>query len=168
MLEVNDIIVHLQYGTGLVTGMRTIKHDGKNREYYCIEIAGGAGTLLIPEDQVDEAELRHALNDTLLIKSEMERPPEELTDNHQLRRTNIEKKIRNNNPKLVIQALRDLVWRQRTGKLTTTDKRLKDSALEQLISELVLSTPMTVDTAQAQVDQIIDNAMQQHLAAANT
>ena len=53
MLEVGDAIVHLRYGAGTVTGTRTVTRDGEERQYYCIEIVNNAGTLLIPQDQID-------------------------------------------------------------------------------------------------------------------
>jgi RNA polymerase-interacting CarD/CdnL/TRCF family regulator len=163
MLEVGDAIVHLRYGAGTVTGTRTITRDGEERQYYCIEIVNDAGTLLIPQDQIDESNLRLALGDTMLIEKEMGNTPEELDDKHQLRQTAIEKKINSRNPRLIVQALRDLSWRQHTGKLTGTDKRLRDSAFEKLADELALSTSMAVETARDRVNQIVENAMQHHI-----
>lgn len=166
MLEVGDAIVHLRYGAGTVTGTRTVTRDGEERLYYCIEIVNNAGTLLIPQDQIDEADLRYALGDTTLIERVMENPPEELDDKHQIRQSAIEKKLHSRNPRLIVQALRDLTWRQYTGRLTGTDKRLRDSAFEKLVNELTLSTSMAADTARDRVNHIIEDAMQHHQASA--
>ncbi len=164
MLEIGDVIVHLRHGAGKVIGTRTFTRNGTERHYYSIEIAGDAGMLYIPQDSVDDSRLRYALDDTSLIKTVMENDPQELADNHQVRRTNIEKKIKSSNPRDVIQALRDLTWRERTDKLTGTDKNLRDNALERLVNELTLSTSMTVEKVHTRINHIIDEAMSNHLS----
>ena len=164
MLEIGDVIVHLRHGAGKVVGTQTFTRNGTEREYYCIEIVGNVGMLYIPQDSVDDSRLRYALDDTSLIEAVMENDPEELDDNHQIRRTDIEKKIKSSNPRDVIQALRDLTWRDRNNKLTGTDQRLRDSALERLVDELTLSTSMTVEKVRARINQITDEAMTHHLA----
>ena len=164
MLEVGDIIVHLRHGAGKVIGTQTFNRNGTDRQYYCIEIAGDAGMLYIPQDSVDDSRLRYALDDTSLIEDVMENPPLELNDNHQMRRTNMEKKIKSSNPRHVIQALRDLTWREHINKLTGTDKRLRETALERLVNELTLSTSMKVEKVRARINEITDEAMTHHMA----
>jgi RNA polymerase-interacting CarD/CdnL/TRCF family regulator len=167
MLEIGDVIVHFRHGAGTVMGTRNIKRGGQERLYYWIEMAGNIGTLYIPKDQVDEDRLRYALHDTSLIQDVMSMMPNELNDHHQLRRNDLEKKIRSGNPQQILQVVRDLTWRQRIGKLTTSDRQMRDTALQQLVEEVALSSSQAVDGVRARIDQIIDTAMQRHLAHHN-
>ena len=74
MLEVGDKVVHLRYGAGTVTRQQELKRQGQPRLHFCIELADATGTLLIPEDAIEDAELRHAMQDTHLIELIMQAP----------------------------------------------------------------------------------------------
>ncbi len=164
MVEVGDKVVHLRYGAGTVTGRQVLKRQGKRRPHFCIELADETGTLLIPEDAIENAELRQAMQDTILIKDVMDDTPDELHDNHRTRQGFIEKKLNSGKPAQITQVLRDLSWRERTGKLTGTDRRLRKNALERLVGEIALGTSSTAEDIQVHIDGIVEDAMQQHLA----
>lgn len=163
MLKVGDKVVHLRYGAGTVTGRQVLKRQGKRRPHYCIELADATGTLLIPEDAIEDAELRQAMQDTCLVEHVMEAPPDKLHDNHRTRQGYIEKKLGSGKPAHIAQVLRDLSWRERTGRLTGTDRRLRKSALDRLVGEIALGASQTSDTIQHRIDSIVDEAMQRHL-----
>ncbi len=164
MLEVGDKVVHLRYGAGTVAGRQVLRRQGKRRPHYCIELADETGTLLIPEDAIDNAELRQAMQDTSLIEDVMIAPPDVLHDNHRTRQGFIEKKLNSGKPDHVAQVLRDLTWRERTGKLTGTDRRLRKNAFERLVGEIALGASRAPEVVQRRIDGIIDDAMQRHLA----
>ena len=164
MVEIGDKVVHLRYGAGTVTGQRVMRRQGIRRPHYEITLADATGTLLIPEDAIEDAELRPALRDTNLIENVMEAPPDALHDNHRTRQGTIEKKLNSGQPVDIAQVLRDLTWRELTGKLTGTDRRLRKSALERLVGEIALGASQTSEAIQTRLDCIVDAAMQRHLA----
>ncbi len=164
MVEVGDKVVHLRYGAGTVDGLRILKRQGKRRPHFCIKLADETGELLIPEDAIESAELRQAMQDTTLIEDVMSDTPDELHDNHRTRQGFIEKKLNSGKPAQITQVLRDLSWRERTGKLTGTDRRLRKNALERLVGEVALGTSSTAEDIQVHIDGIVEDAMQQHLA----
>lgn len=163
MVEVGDKVVHLRYGAGTVTGQRVMRRQGKRRPHYEIRLADETGTLLIPEDAIENAELRQAMQDTRLIEDVMDAPPDELHDNHRTRQGFIEKKLNSGKPAHIAQVLRDLSWRERTGKLTGTDRRLRKNALERLVGEIALGASRTSEDIQDCIDCIVEDAMQRHL-----
>jgi hypothetical protein len=59
--------------------------------------------------------------------------------------------------------LRDLVWLERTHKLTNTDTRLRDSVIQRLSRELALHPSMTVATARQQIEALVNSAITEHL-----
>ena len=61
MFKVGDMIVHQRHGAGTVIEPRTIEHDGQTREYFCIELSGDRGLLMVPRENVNEDEIRPAL-----------------------------------------------------------------------------------------------------------
>jgi RNA polymerase-interacting CarD/CdnL/TRCF family regulator len=168
MFTAGDTIVHQRYGAGTVIGMRTMQRQGEQRSYLCIQMLEKSGTLMIPEDQLETHLLRPALTDTDLIKEVLFMQPEELTDNHRFRQVEIEKKLSNHDPRLIVQVLRDLCWRQQSTSLTSTDKRLQRSALTSLLKELVMNPAYTLAKAEQKLDSLIAQAMLYHQQAIKT
>ena len=167
MFTTGDKIVHQRYGAGTVIGMRTMQRQREKRSYLCIQMLDNAGTLMIPEDQLETKLLRPAMTNTDLIKEVLFSQPEELTDNHRFRQTEIEKKLSHHDPRQVVQVLRDLCWRQQTITLTSTDKRLQKSALTSLVQELVINPAYTLAKAEQKLDSLIEQAMHYHMQSAN-
>jgi RNA polymerase-interacting CarD/CdnL/TRCF family regulator len=145
-----------------------MERQGEKRSYLCIQMLENAGTLLIPEDQLESQMLRPALTNTDLIKEVLFMQPEELTDHHRFRQVEIEKKLSNHDPRLIVQVLRDLCWRQQTSELTSTDKRLQKSALSSLLQELVMSPAYNLGKAEQKLESLIAQAMLYHQQAIKT
>jgi RNA polymerase-interacting CarD/CdnL/TRCF family regulator len=162
MFSAGDTIVHKRYGAGTVIGLRKMERKGQECQYLCVEMIDNAGTLMIPEDQLEEDDMRPALTDTRLIKEILFKEPEELTDHHRSRQMTIEEKLSTHDPRKVTQVLRDLCWRQHITKLTTTDMRLKKSAFTLLMQELMLNSAFTLTKAEQRLDNLIDQAMAHH------
>lgn len=164
MFETGDTIVHTRYGAGTVVGEKKITLDGETRHYICIELTGDRGTLMVQPDEVKPEEVRQTLNSMDIICEVFNMTPEELSDQHRSRQPKLQAKIRSNDPKKIAQALRDLVWRDLTNSLTETDRRIMDSARRKLLQELKISPQ--IESATHKLDNVIDEAMQRHLAKA--
>lgn len=120
--------------------------------------------LMIPVDRLDEAGLRPVTVDDDLIQEIMNNPPEELNDNHRARQSTIETHIKTGKPKLLIRALRDLSWRERTDRLTNADKKLMDRIRKRLIKELSLNSADNRSATRYNLQKIIEEAMDNHAA----
>ena len=166
MFETGDLIVHPRYGAGTIKGMEPLQFDGEERTYYCIELVGDQGRLMIPEERMDGAGLRTAIADVQLIRDIMGEPPQDLANDHRERQAKIETEIATGDPRQIIGALRDLAWRERHGKLTVADGRLKSRVLQMVACELALHLSFDVEIARERLTAIIHNAMQSHQAAA--
>lgn len=163
MFKAGDKIVHQRHGAGTVMEPRVIERDGERKEYFCIELIGDRGMLMIPAANVDSAEIRSAMLDTNLISTIMSKPPAPLSNDHRARQNQLKAQIKTRDPKELAAALRDLCWRERTDKLTFTDAQLKDSAFRLLTQELALNPSFALDTARTQINLIIENTMTAHL-----
>lgn len=163
MFAAGDKIVHSRYGAGTVQNVRCIERDGQEQEYLSIELVEDRGTLLIPSDQLEDAELRPAMQDVALIRKVLRKPPEELADHHRTRQSRIESKLNSGDPRQIAQTLRDLCWREATDRLTHTDTRLKNRALKLLAEELALNPSFALQTAKQRLDNIVDKAIQAHM-----
>ncbi len=163
LFNIDDTVVHKNYGAGVVTEFRMLKRDGGKKRYCCIELVEDRGVLMIAEDQMDDEVLRPALTDFRLISRVLNKTPEELPDNHQSRQLTLKSKLRSGKARQIVQVLRDLSWREQTGHLTPTDSRLKEAAFEKIVQELALGPKLAADTARARLEEMLDKAINTHL-----
>ncbi len=161
MFDIGDTIVHSRYGAGTVVGEKTITLSGEARSYICIQLTGERGTLMVQPEEVDPAEVRMTMDDMSLIRDVFDNAPQEMSDQHRSRQSTLRAKLRSNDPRQVAQALRDLIWRERTASLTNTDRRLMDDARKKLLQELKTSSAIKVATSK--LDRIIEVAMSKHM-----
>ncbi len=163
MFEPGDKIVHARHGAGVVIESRTITYEGKEREYFCIQMNDDRHTLMIPYDSINSDEIRPAMTDTDVIEEVLNGEPEELADNYRSRQASIREKLRTRNPRKLSQALRDLSWLERTHKLTNTDARLRERIVKSLARELALRPRMNISTARRRIQLIVEEAMEKHI-----
>jgi len=163
MFEPGDKVVHVRHGAGVVIETRTMTYEGKKREYFCIQMNDDRRTLMIPVENIDEEELRPAITDMSVIEEVFYNEPAELDDNYRTRQANIRQKLKTRSPRKLAQALRDLVWLERTHKLTNTDTRLRDNVIQRLSRELALHPSMTVATARQKLEAMVNSAITEHL-----
>jgi len=163
MFEPGDKVVHVRHGAGVVIETRTMTYDGKKRDYFCIEMNDDRRTLMIPVENVDEEELRPAITDMSLIEEVLNKEPAELDDNYRTRQANIRSKLKTRNPRKLAQALRDLVWLERTHKLTNTDTRLRDRVIQALSRELALKDTLSVANARKRLEDLVNAAITDHM-----
>jgi RNA polymerase-interacting CarD/CdnL/TRCF family regulator len=168
LFQKGDAIVHPKYGAGTVLDIRTMNYKGTERRYFCIALVHNRGELMIPEDRLEQAGLRFPLRDASRIQAVMEEPPQPLEDDPRARQLELEHKINSGDNEVLMRMLRDLCWREHTAKLSLRDKQLKDSALNKLLEELALDQSTTADAVKLMLEHIIENAMQKHLAVANS
>lgn len=164
MFKVGDMVVHQRHGAGTVIETRVLTYEGVEREYFCIEMNGDKRILMIPVENIDSSELRPAMTDIDSIEAVFNSPPTELDENYRIRQTLIRQKLKSRNPTKLAQALRDLVYLERTHKLTGTDIRLRDQVMQALARELALKPSLTVAVARKCLQDLIERAMNRHLA----
>lgn len=164
MFKPGDAVVHPKHGVGVVVSQRTIQYRGSDREYFCIELVGGRGSVMIPVERVEEAGLRHPIQDINLIRQVMGDTPSALVDDTHTRQSGIEEQLGSGNIERLIQALRDLSWRETVQHLSPTDRKLKESALTRILQELASNPMMVMTNVRHSIEDIIQQSMQMHLA----
>ncbi len=165
MFAPSEHIVHPRHGAGTMLGIRTIERDGETCRYYCIELVDGRGTVMIPDERIEEAGLRAAIVDARLIRRVMGKAPNELPDDYRTRQSHIRQQIASGDPRQMLQALRDLCWYERRHRLTSVDARLKSRIQLLLTYELAVKSALDVEAARQRLNRIIRQAMQGHALA---
>lgn len=156
-------MVHPKKGAGVVTGTREIQRDGGIVQYLCIELSDAVNSIvMIPYESLEEIGLRRSILDFKLVKEVLNNEPEELDDHYRTRQSNIQQKIKRGRALYLLQALRDLTWRERHLRLTGADERLRNSIRDRLVAELSLDPSITLKEAQVKLTQIMQRAMKHH------
>ena len=160
MFKKGDLILHPQHGAGTVTSIRTCKVGGVRRRYYSIKLVNASGTLMIPVDQAETTGLRQLDDDVDRIVSVLREEPEKLAADHRKRQARLTAKIHSGDPKLMAQALRDLVWRETDEKLSMGDEQLRNMAQALLAGILALQSDLSFAAADHSLRGSVQQAIQ--------
>jgi RNA polymerase-interacting CarD/CdnL/TRCF family regulator len=163
MLKKGDAVVHPSHGAGVLQETETWRVNGGKRQYHCIELVSGRGTLFIPADQVEEAGLLPVPGNADLIFSVLLDQPQELSSDYQKRKAGIADKIHSGDIAMVAEALRDLAWREQETKLSDGDSNLKSEAQDLLAGVLALQLDLDVDAATRHLNLTVDRAIRSRL-----
>lgn len=167
MLKSGDRIVHIRHGAGIVEGMREMTFKGNLRQYYCIRLLASHGEVMLPIDSLEENEIRTDIVEEDFIRQVMNIQPEILANDYKVRQANIRRQLTSGTPGEIVQALRDLCWRERYRPLTSADSELKLKALRLVKEELALKLRIDIEEAASRLNDIIADAMLSHQQVAD-
>jgi CarD family transcriptional regulator len=165
MLKKGDSVVHPNHGAGVLKEIQTWRVSGIERQYHCIELVSGRGTLLIPIDHVEEAGLLPVPSDAAPIIAVLSDKPEALPDDYQKRKLDVAARVHSGDTALLAGVLRDLTWRDREKKLSDGDSQLKAEAQELLAGVLSLQLDLDLDAASHRLSVTLQQAIEARQAA---
>lgn len=116
-------------------------------------------------ERVESSDLRDAVTDFTLVEQLMYEPPQELSDNHRARQTEIESVLKTGKVRQLIRMLRDLSWKEWSQKLTATDSRLRNRIQKRIVMELAATPSMTAQIMRDRITTLIEQAMLKHQEA---
>jgi CarD family transcriptional regulator len=153
--RVGETVVHPDYGAGVISEIKERHSLGTGRRYYSIELLGDPGTtVMVPLANEKKVGLRQPIAKTRLSRlwRVLRAEPQALPDEHKKRYAVIEDKLQDGDVFQIAEAVRDLAWRREEKRhLTTVGKRLYETSLGFLASELAGVQGSDVDTAEAQI-----------------
>jgi RNA polymerase-interacting CarD/CdnL/TRCF family regulator len=158
--QVRDAVVHPNYGTGVISEIKERHIFGEGKRYYSIDLLGEPGTtVMVPVGKEDNFGLRRPIPKKGLSRlwRILRAEPEDLPSDHKQRYALIEEKLQEGDPFQIAAAVRDLAWRrQEKRRLTTVGKRLYETGLGFLATELAAVQGSDVDTAEAQIAERLE------------
>jgi CarD family transcriptional regulator len=139
----------------VVTEIQERHSLGPSRQYYSIELLGDSQTtVMVALGKEEDVGLRQPIPKSQLSRlwRVLRGEPQTLPDEHKERYAVIEGKLQDGDVFQTAEAVRDLAW-YREGKraLTKVGKRLYETSLALLASELAGVQGSDVDTAEAQI-----------------
>jgi CarD family transcriptional regulator len=161
--QVGETVVHPNYGAGVITEIKERRSLGAGKRYYSIELLGDPGTtVMVPLVNEEKVGLRQPISRTKLsyLWGILRAEPQVLPDEHKERYAVIEDRLQDGDIFQIAEAVRDLAWRREEKRhLTTVGKRLYETGLGFLASELAGVQGSDVDAAEAQIAARLEASM---------
>ncbi len=141
MFCVGDKVVYPTHGAGVIEAIEEKRILGKKQLYYVMRTMAGNMTLMIPTDNSEKTGIRR-----LISRDEAKKVLEHFKNAaiepdhswNQRQRENMTK-IKSGDIYKVIDVLKELMYRDRTKGLSTSERKLLNSAGQIAVSELVMS-----------------------------
>ena len=145
------------HGAGVIEKIEEKEIFGEKKSYYILEIPHGRLQLMVPIDKCQEAGLRGIvtqkdMDEVIKVLGGKSTP---MDDNWNRRLRDNNEKLKSGDPKQVAEVIRNLVRIEREKKLSAGEKKLLNTALQILSSEMVLVNGIT----ETQADAIINDAI---------
>lgn len=141
MYTVDDKVVHPMHGAGIIEEIKEIEIVGSKRQYYTVRFIMGNMVTNIPVENTGNIGIR-----SIIDKAEAKKVLEvfrklPVTDDSNWNKRQRENliKIKSGDIYQVLGVLKDLMFRERTKGLSTSERKTLGSARQIVVSELLLS-----------------------------
>ncbi len=137
------------HGAGVITEISMQNVSGQMRECVVIEIVVGRKRVLVPTENLEEAELRPVVTGEQLEDAleELSRDAEELPKDWRRRIEKLKERVHSGEPVQVARAIRDIIARAARSKMNPSEKRVLAEAVNVLAGEVALVREIKSDSA---------------------
>jgi RNA polymerase-interacting CarD/CdnL/TRCF family regulator len=155
-LQPGDRVSHPTYGFGVVEGVTTFDQGGRTTDFYNVRLSQ-ASMLTVPVDRAEALGLRRIVNGLATVVAWLRAPAHSLPDNDRARVVDLRASWLAPQPAALAQAVRDLLGRSRTHRLTPNDKRWLTQACERISAEVALVDAIELFQARAAIQHEIES-----------
>lgn len=142
MYNIGDKIVYPMHGAGVIETIEEKEILGKKQSYYVLKMSSsGEMTVLLPTHHCDEIGVRFIID-----KEEGERvleafknAPVDIDSNWNKRQRENMAKIKTGDIYQVLVVVKELMYRDKSKGLSTSERKMLNNAKQIMVSELVLS-----------------------------
>lgn len=165
--SINGKVVDPIHGAGIITEVSKQKISGEMCECVVIEIVVGKKRVLVPVENLDEAELRPVVSQEELEDAlqELYREPDELPKDWRRRIEKLKDRVHSGEPKLVAKAIRDIIARSILNKMNPSEKRVLNEAISVFSGEVALVRNIKSESAKELIKRSARKGVQQNIEA---
>lgn len=161
MYAIGDKIVYPMHGAGIIESIEEREFLGKKQLYYFMKLPTGDMKVMIPEASCEEIGVRFVIGreeGIKVLEAFRNATVEEDSNWNKRQRTNM-LKIKSGDIYQVVPVLKELMIRDRQKGLSTSERKMLNSAKQIVISELVLSAVAD----RADIENIMQDTVEQLL-----
>ncbi len=136
-----DKVVHPMHGAGVIEGIKEIEVVGSKRKYYTVRFAMGNMVTNVPVENSENIGIRNVIDKQeakKVLESFRSLPITDDSNWNKRQRENLVK-IKSGDIYQVLGVLKDLMFREKTKGLSTSERKTLGSARQIVVSELLLS-----------------------------
>jgi len=151
MYHVGQSVMHPMHGAGTISGMMEQRPDGRAKQYYILTLMKGGLQLYIPCDGCERAGLRPVITRQeaeMLLQSFAALAEEPIGNWNQRYRENMER-LKSGQPRQVAVVIKNLLHREAQKHLSTGERKMLNTALQILATELACVMEMDLADAEA-------------------
>lgn len=165
--SINGKVVDPIHGAGIITEVSKQKISGEMCECVVIEIVVGKKRVLVPVENLDDAELRPVVSPEELEDAlqELYREPDELPKDWRRRIEKLKDRVHSGEPKLVAKAIRDIIARSILNKMNPSEKRVLNEAINVFSGEVALVRDIRSESAKELIKRSARKGVQQNIEA---
>ena len=157
MYHIGQCVTHPMPGAGTISGMIEQRPDGHPKMYYVLTLMKGGLQLYVPCDGCEKAGLRPVITRQeadLLLQSFAALETESGGNWNQRYRDNMDR-LKSGQPGQVAEVIKSLLQREAQKHLSTGERKLLNTALQILASELALVIELDLAEAEAIVRSVL-------------
>jgi len=164
VFNVNDKVVHPQYGGGYVAGIESIEVGGETIECLKIQCVSKGRKIFVPKGSVELSAIRPPLNGRRFaeLKKTLTGEPEKLNRNFNRRMKVVKTKLDSGDPLQVGEVLRDMYPKWSDNSLSSSDQRIFEKCRDLLVSELALIRDASYEEALEYLEETMSSAAAEH------
>jgi len=153
------------HGAGVITEISNQNVSGEMCECVVIEIVVGKKRVLVPTENLENAELRPVVTKKELDEAlgELSNEPDELPKDWRRRIEKLKDRVHSGEPLQVARAIRDIIARSIQNKMNPSEKRVLNEAINVLAGEVALVRDMKSSLAKDQIKKLAKGGVQKHL-----
>lgn len=165
--SINGKVVDPIHGAGIITEVSKQKISGEMCECVVIEIVVGKKRVLVPVENLDQADLRPVVSPEELEDAlqELYREPDELPKDWRRRIEKLKDRVHSGEPKLVAKAIRDIIARSILNKMNPSEKRVLNEAISVFSGEVALVRDIRSESAKELIKRSARKGVQQNIEA---
>jgi RNA polymerase-interacting CarD/CdnL/TRCF family regulator len=151
-----DWLAHSDYGIGQIKGIEVKDISGASVDYFRIQTTDS--TIWVPVNRMDSEKIRplSTLEEFRLVIAILQRPPREMSTDHQVRKTRIQRVQLQNMPEDIARLIRDLRARQRDmGKYNLNENDAVRILRQRLVDEWSVITGKNVESVTSSLDALL-------------
>lgn len=157
MYHIGQCVTHPMHGAGTISGMIEQRPDGHPKMYYVLTLMKGGLQLYVPCDGCEKAGLRPVITRQeadLLLQSFASLETESGGNWNQRYRDNMDR-LKSGQPGQVAVVIKSLLQREAQKHLSTGERKMLNTALQILASELALVIELDLAEAEALVRSVL-------------
>ncbi len=141
MYAVDDKVVHPMHGAGVIEEIKELEIVGTKRKYYTVRFAMGNMVTNIPVENCDNIGIRGVIDKKeakKVLETFRKLPVTDDSNWNKRQRENLVR-IKSGDIYQVLGVLKDLMFREKTKGLSTSERKTLGSARQIVVSELLMS-----------------------------